>query len=171
MNHKADKKLKKLAIIDAEDAALTSLTRHFVKDSDLIKGASISAGIGTAVATVGAVAVGAIGAINGTVDVQQTMLTSGLVAAGLAAGTNLYTQDEIVYRVGKGKLVTDTQNTKLLACIAGATVLCGGLGAGVGAGAHKLTTSIIGKLKPEHQIERTVEVEPIPVIDEIQVEK
>ena len=138
--------------------------KGFLKNSELVTVALESAGIGAVEAVVGATIVGTTAALVGA-GVGTTMHASLGVAAGLSTGASMRMQDDI-------RTVLNTrQKGALFAAGLAASTLNAGIGAGTGVGAHKLTTAIVNKLKPEHQIEQTVEVEPMPVIDEIQVEK
>lgn len=121
----------------------------------------------TAASGVGA---GAVTALLGA-DVKEAMLGAGLVSA-LAAWISSTMSTINIGSSGArtsigGKLFSLYTVASLLASISAFPVM----GAKVGAGTHKLSTLAINKLKPEHYIERPAEVEPMPVIDEIQIEK
>lgn len=95
--------------------------------------------------------------------IEQAMSFGGVMLGGMTLNSALRV---CKVRKNEGKPMHYVLATGLVGAVLGAPA-----GAGIGAGMHKLTTSIINHLQPKHQIEQTVEVESIPVIDEIQVEK
>lgn len=153
MKNKDYKKLSKLTL---------KKEKGFLKNSEVV--ASMMSGISTgammAAAWVPAVGVGR--ALIGA-DMQRTAAMAAVVASGLVAGTSTRECYEIEPRLSK------RQKVAAFATAIAASTLSAALGAGIGVGTHKLTTSIIDKLQPAHQIEQTVETEPMPAINEIQM--
>ena len=127
--------------------------KEFLKKTQPIASAAFGAAVGMTVGLMGG-------------DMETAMLIGGVAGARPAVAT---TFDHIDMTMA----TAPSKRQKIAAFAAGlaATVFSAGLGMGAGAGTHKLTTAIIDKVIPDHQIEQTVEVEPMPVVDEIQVEK
>lgn len=168
MNNKTNK-LKKLNIKHG---------KVFLKNPELVSLMVNSAAVGTAVGAVGAAAFSALGTVFEGANLGESMFLGGVSSLGSSSLANMFKQRAVLSTIAKDEqqdlsdiYYTQKQATALFTAVVAATALSTGLGVGVGAGTHKLTTAIINKLKPDHQIEQTVEVEPMPVIDEIQVEK
>ena len=146
-----------------------------LKNPELVSIIGNSAAVSAAVATVSAAAISAVGTGRGA-NLGESMLLGGMMTLGCSPLAGLVKEHSMFSTMMKDKnakdlLLTQKQARALFAAGLATTVLSTGIGVGVGAGTHKLTTAIIDKVKPQHQIEQTVEVEPMPVIDEIQVEK
>ena len=165
---KNNKKLKRLNI----EKGLYDL-----KNSELVQAAEKGAVNAAGLSALLGIANGSMAALSG-IDMLPATLMGGLTSLVTSqVGYNRAKEDELTllayvddepvpfYNIKK------RQKVALFAAGLAATVLGSGVGAGVSAGTHKLTTAIIDKIKPEHQIEQIVEVEPMSVVDEIQVEK
>ena len=153
MGNKNKEKLKKLKM-EKRKASLKSA---------LIACAAGGIAVGAAGAAMAGVAAGDAGA-----GVREAMLLSGITASAMSALGNA-----AVACTGKfkDKFNKPKAANALIMSTAAVSTLSFGIGACVGADTRKLTTSVINPSQPEHQIEQTVEVDPIPVIDEIQVER